>query len=665
MKDVFYEALQLFGYRDNAWDEGSGQPAVLKDNRLSLIYHNDTKFTPVRYSNLDDWEKRKKELREQVLLSAGLWPMPKKCELNSRVFDKKVFDGFSVEKVIFESYPGLSVTGNLFKPEKMDSQCPAILNAHGHWENGRLEHSDLSDIPTRCANFAKMGFISLAYDMIGRQDSLQVNHQYGGAKQELWSMGAFGLQLWNSIRCLDFLESLSEVDMNRIGCTGASGGATQTFFLTAVDERIKAAVNVNMISASMQGGCNCEGAPGLRFGTNNVEIAYMTAPRPMLLIGSTGDWTNQLPVVEYPAIHSLYGLYGKSHQLEYFYQDAGHNYNKKAREKAYHWFARKLLHQDVAWREQVIDFGDINLLKIFPEHAASNGIQSNQELFEFQKRDRLHAINELWKTDSASASLIFFKAMKHVFGLRQSPSKSITEMHGVNVEVDGYDIVRSLIGTEAGGEQIPITIVNKKGIHNKKTIVLLHPEGKMAAFKDNGWRTIVEGLLDEGCTIASADLFLTGEFHRPGCTSGRESGICNHFTTYNCTDVALRVQDVVLVFQYIQQKNGGEVCLGGIKEAGLWCLAALPFLENANKVLIDCGSLGISGDDHYVDKFFVPGFLAAGGFESSIQLSTPNELTLINVKNQEEIGFIRRVYDDIGNKVLKVFDSVPTAPWQD
>ena len=102
------------------------------------------------------------------MISAGLWPFPDKCELQAKVFDKLEFDGFTVEKVLFESYPGFYVTGNLYRPANQKGPFPAILNPHGHWDNGRLEMSDVSDIPTRCANFAKMGFIAFSYDMVGR-----------------------------------------------------------------------------------------------------------------------------------------------------------------------------------------------------------------------------------------------------------------------------------------------------------------------------------------------------------------------------------------------------------------------------------------------------------------------------------------------------------------
>ena len=155
-------------------------------------------------------------------------------------------------------------------------------------------------------------------------------------------MSLAGLQLWNSLRAVDFLCALPDVDPARIGCTGESGGGTQTFLLTAVDERIAVAAPVNMVSTHMQGGCLCENPPLLRIATTNVEIAALAAPRPLLLVSATGDWTCNTPRVEFPAIHAIYQLFGAGERVATVQIDAGHNYNQASREQVYPFFARWL-----------------------------------------------------------------------------------------------------------------------------------------------------------------------------------------------------------------------------------------------------------------------------------------------------------------------------------
>ncbi|MEN3340455.1 MAG: hypothetical protein V7647_4131, partial [Acidobacteriota bacterium] len=151
-----------------------------------------------------------------------------------------------------------------------------------------------------------------------------------------------GLQLWDSIRSVDFLESLPYVRPDAIGATGESGGGTQTFLLAAVDDRIAVAVPVNMISLRMQGGCLCENLPGLRLDTTNVEIAATIGPRPLLMISATGDWTAHTIEEEFPAVRSLYALSGSGDRVQAVRIDAQHNYNRESREAMYAWMARWL-----------------------------------------------------------------------------------------------------------------------------------------------------------------------------------------------------------------------------------------------------------------------------------------------------------------------------------
>ena len=141
---------------------------------------------------------------------------------------------------------------------------------------------------------------------------------------------------------LDFLETLPYVRRDALAATGESGGGTQTFLLAAVDSRVKVAAPVNMISLHMQGGCLCENPPGLRLATTNVEIAATIAPRPLLMVSATGDWTKETLEVEYPAVRAVYELNGAADRVQAVRMTAEHNYNKDSREAMYAWMARWL-----------------------------------------------------------------------------------------------------------------------------------------------------------------------------------------------------------------------------------------------------------------------------------------------------------------------------------
>jgi dienelactone hydrolase len=294
-----------------------------------------------------DWESRAQAMRRTILFRAGLWPLPPRTPLNAQAFDRKDHTGFTVEKAYFESVPGFFVTGNLYRPRPAGTGAalgpfPAVLAPHGHSPYGRLEANDVFNEPARAANLARQGFVVFTYDMVGYNDSFQVPHSYSDPKAELWGLTVLGLQLWDSIRAIDFLESLPDVDRTRIGVSGPSGGGTQTFLVTAVDDRLTATVPANMVSHYMQGGDNCENAPGLRLDHSNVEYAAMAAPRPMLLISADGDWTRDNPRVEVPAIRSIYKLYGAEDHLSDVQFHAPHNYNRDGREASYAFFAKWL-----------------------------------------------------------------------------------------------------------------------------------------------------------------------------------------------------------------------------------------------------------------------------------------------------------------------------------
>ena len=184
------------------------------------------------------------------------------------------------------------------------------------------------------------GDSAFSYDMVGYNDSRQFpkswGHSGGNVSEEvrrlegLWGIHPFAMQLWSSVRALDFMESLPYVNKDKLACTGASGGGTQTFALCAIDNRVKVSAPVNMISHSMQGGCPCENAPIIRFNASNMEVGSLMAPRPMMMIAATGDWTRDTPAVEYPAVKSIYALYGAQDDFESIQIDAGHNSTKTA-----------------------------------------------------------------------------------------------------------------------------------------------------------------------------------------------------------------------------------------------------------------------------------------------------------------------------------------------
>ena len=290
------------------------------------------------YDDKASWETRADRIREGIWEGLGLSPDFDRSPLKPIFRDKQTFNGYTVENVAFESLPGFFVTGNLYRPTKEQESYPAILSAHGHFQGTEYSGRTREEMQLRCAALAKMGAIVFAFDMIGYGESDQTAHKHPDA---------LTLQAINGLRAVDFLASLPEVDTERIAATGASGGGTQTFLLTALDDRIAVSVPVVMVSAHFFGGCVCESGKPIHKSadhqTSNVEIAALAAPRPMLLISDGDDWTKNTPEVEYPYVQNIYKLYDKIENVQNIHlPDEGHDYGESKRKGAYAFLAKHL-----------------------------------------------------------------------------------------------------------------------------------------------------------------------------------------------------------------------------------------------------------------------------------------------------------------------------------
>ena len=353
----------------NYWTEAQGREFLAKQKTT--------------YTTADQWKKRAEEIKKHILEGTGLSKFPDKCPLNPILGDIRKFDGYTVQNVAFESLPGVYVTGSIYRPVGKTGMLPAILSPHGHWSNPGDVGRYRPDAQKRFAVFARMGAIVLAIDMVG----------YGQMKEIGWVHDhplALRQQLWNSIRSVDFLISIG-ADPKKIACTGASGGGTQTFLLTAVDQRIAVSVPVVMVSAYFFGGCVCEsGLPihkGENYQTNNVEIAGCAAPRPQLLVSDGGDWTKNNPVDEFPHLQYIYGLMGHKENIENVHlpnDKHGYDYNK--RQAVYPFLAKhlgldlsKAINTDGSLNESTITIEDQKVLYPFDaKHPfPATGVKTN------------------------------------------------------------------------------------------------------------------------------------------------------------------------------------------------------------------------------------------------------------------------------------------------
>jgi dienelactone hydrolase len=291
-------------------------------------------------------------------------------------------NGYAVQNVALESFPGFYVTGNLYTPLNLDPPYAAILSTHGHFGGGRFTENEQK----RNGALAQMGAVVFAYDMVGYGESNQVDH-----KMPI----ALLLQTWNSKRVLDYLVSREDIDTDRIGISGASGGGTQTFILSAIDSRIDVSIPVVQVSAHFFGGCVCESGMPIhksnKHQTNNVEIAALMAPKPQLIISDGADWTKNTPAVEFPYLKKVYQTFGADLNIQNaHFENEQHDYGPSKRDAAYRFFSTTLklprglkAHQE-KYDESSIEVVDENNLKLFSyQQRPKNELKGNDAVIAY------------------------------------------------------------------------------------------------------------------------------------------------------------------------------------------------------------------------------------------------------------------------------------------
>jgi len=609
------------------------------DKRYECVRDTNTpvnvSYLSTRFKTAEQWKKRAAELREQILASAGLLPMPEKTPLNAHIFGRIDHEDYTIEKVYFESYPGFYVTGNLYRP-KGNGPFPAVLNPHGHWEHGRLENSDKCSVPGRCINFAKQGYIAFTYDMVGRNDSKQVAHTpdtLGERRNRLWGISLGGLQLWNSIRAVDFLESLPNVDKERIACTGASGGGPQTFLLCAVDDRVKVAAPVNMISHTMQGGCRCENLPGLRIDTNNVEIGAIMAPRPLLMVSATGDWTKDTPDVEFPAIRSIYKLFVAEDKFECVRIDASHNYNKESREEVYSffskWLSNKPLPQPVL--EQSFEVEKHEDLLVFPDGKLPNCALTQDELVKqfieaSEKQLEAYRPDDEFKLERFRQ--VYGLALRRMLAIPSSIIVDESDSKVITSNADHKVQTITLLDKERGAS-ILATLYEPSNPNESRTLLVINGDAECKLPNNlRRWR-----ILSIDCQARAKRDFDVG-----------------FFDTYNRTDAAERVYEILVAVEYLSKKlNIMKISLFGNGEAGLWCLLAMACASNVDSAVVDVCGLDTSSDNAMLsDSYYIPCFRRVGDSRTAIALIAPRTLFIHNAQGRFDTSWSELAYKVAG-----------------
>ena len=628
-------------------------------------------------NSLSEWDARREEVKTRIQVAAGLWPMPTKTPLNAVIHGKIERDEYTVEKVYFESAPGFYCTGNLYRPKHITGKVPGVLSAHGHNKDARhalatplvtrreiaggaerFEKGGLSIYQSRCVQLARMGCVVWQWDMISDSDSIQIPrevvHTFAKQRSEMnttenWgfyspqaeahNQGILGLQLLNSLRGIDFLLSLPEVDPERIAMTGESGGGTQTMLASAVDDRIKLSFPVVMVSTSMQGGCTCENASLLRIGTGNVEFAALFAPKP-LGMNTANDWTKELAVKGFPDLQKIYELHGRKGDVfllrgEHFQ----HNYNSVTR-SAFYTFLNKhfKLNQPAPVIER--DFEPLSLEELSvwdASHPAPKAADPNFErnLLKWFTEDSDKQLRAAAATEEGLQKTIR-PAVETIIGRSYAKAGDVEWIVNAKKDLGDRFEMSGTLHNKTHGEDIRVAWLYPKKAKDR-AVIWLSDKGA-AAVTDPA----VLQLVKSGATVLCADLFEAGTRQTGVVANPREFAGFTH--GYNDSVFARRTHDVLSLITFVRNgkvgshQNPPRVLLAGWESTGPVVLAARALAGDAvDRTAADTNGFRFGKLLDYRDPMFIPGGAKYLDLPGMVALCAPKPLWLAGEGQKPEV----------------------------
>ncbi|MCC7424086.1 MAG: acetylxylan esterase [Planctomycetaceae bacterium] len=341
-------------------DEPSPSDTTRGDRMLAAYFKAETgKLRDESLAGLrtiDDWNRRKDEQRRQLFEMLGLDPLPARTDLKATITGTLDHADFTVEKLHFQSRPGLYVTGNLFVPKKRQGPVPAILYVCGHARVAKdgVPLGAKAHYQHHGAWFARNGYVCLVIDTLQLGEIEGIHHGTYDRNRWWWLSRGYtpaGVEAWNCIRALDYLETRPEVDGSRIGVTGRSGGGAYSWWISALDDRIRATVPVagitdlqnHVVDGAVEGHCDCMYLVNT-YRWDYPQVAALNFPRPLLVSNTDRDAIFPLDGVyrTYSKVRALYELEGLGGKVALNITAGGHNDTQELQVHAMRWFDQHL-----------------------------------------------------------------------------------------------------------------------------------------------------------------------------------------------------------------------------------------------------------------------------------------------------------------------------------
>lgn len=592
--------------------------------RLLPYYQRMVDPKPLRAHSKAEWVQRRAVVRERTLSALSLNPTPDRAPLDVRRGGVLERDGYRVERLYWRTWPGVFASGWLYQPTTPgapEALLPAVLNPHGHWENGARNPV----VQSRLIGLAKLGYVALAVDSVHVYD-------YTTGLTPLTAM------TYANLRALDLLCGMPEVDRERIGVTGASGGAQQAMYLLALDDRLKAAVLAVMVTyfqriMTPEGHhCPCNHVPGMMRFTDQLELCGVASPKALQFLTVSGDLTAPFPEHELGELRSLYRLWGQEDRLAHQQFPGPHDYNQEMREAAYTWFERELRGDRKA--EPVAE----------PEHTV-------------ETLETLNALDAPPEGDLGTQGIIAWYRKRVVAQPPQLESKQSRRSYQERARTDladllGEAVLRATLETEWHGEvdvagrparlvsfrsepdvRVPAVWVPGTGAGPWRVIVALHPDGKAAALAS----PLVRGLLNAGYAILAPDVRLRGEQKRDWL---------HNTILWGRPEAGMAATDAGACVDWLMEREEVDprgVLVVGEGDQGLTALLAMGADERIAGGVADC--LATTYRDGGEGLPVIPNVLRVADVPQIASLAAPRPLWLYRVP-EDRVGFSSRRYFD-------------------
>jgi hypothetical protein len=657
----------------------------------------------------EEWAKRAEVVRRQIAVAEGIWPTPERTPLNVVIHGRIDKGDYTVEKVYFESVPGFFVTGNLYRPKNKNGKVPGVLFPHGHWNDGRFidigrqavrkeivigserfENGGRSLLQALPVQVARMGCVCFHYDMIGYADSQQLSfelgHRFAKQRPEMnnsasWGLfspqaeahlqSIMGLQTWNSVRALDFLLDLPEIDSSRIAVTGASGGGTQTMLLAGIDPRVTVSFPAVMVSTAMQGGCTCENASCLRVDTGNIEFAGLFAPKPQGMTAAN-DWTKEMATKGFPELKQLYTLLGAPKNVELVNNiHFNHNYNYVNR-AAFFAFINK--HFKLGLEEPVVEEDYDRLTRdemtVFDvaHPKPESGPEFERKLCNYLAYAAQKQLDAIQPKDAASAAKwreVVGGAFEAIVGGSLPVRSDLEIADQQKTEVGGGTRYAGLLRIKSRGHELPAVLL-QPGNWNGRAVIWLSEQGKSALFGDDGApANDIKRLLDAGIAVFGVDLLFQGEFLPQGEPAEKNRTVKNtrefagYTYGYNYSLLAERAHDVLSMIAFVKDNDHKPKSVELVALDGTAPIAAAALARcggAVHRAALDTRSFRFGKLSDYLDASFLPGGAKYGDLPGLLSLAAPTNLWLAG-ETADSVAIAKQAYVAQGAGEAIAFDT--------